>query len=225
MKRKNGINNFSILIVDDHEIIHRGLKGLISAFWRGIEIICLSTIEQVLIAREQVPKLIIIDVDLPGGSRQKIIHQIKSVHLDAKVLVFSSLNEEIYAIPLLKAGASGFLSKTANESEIVTAITAVLSGGRYLSHNIRENMLNKIFDNDTQNPFIALSSRELEVAGLLKQGIGILEISSQLNLQMGTISTYKMRIFQKLNVKSIIALAEKMGFNETINLGEINNEQ
>ena len=225
MKRKNGINNFSILIVDDHEIIHRGLKELISAFWSGIEIICLSTIEKVLIARERAPKLIIIDLELPGGSRQKIIHQIKSIHLEAKVLVFSSLNEEIYAIPLLKAGASGFLSKTASESEIVTAITSILAGGRYLSHNIRENMLNRIFDNDAQNPFVALSIRELEVAGLLKQGIGVLEISSKLNLQMGTISTYKMRIFRKLNVKSIIALAEKMGFNETINLGQINSHQ
>lgn len=218
MKRKNRINNFSILIVDNHEIIHRGLKDLISAFWHGIEITCLSTIEQVLVAQKQVPKLIIIDVELPGGSGQKIIHQIKSLHLDAKVLVFSLLNEEIYAIPLLKAGASGFLSKTANESEIVTAISSTLAGGKYLSHKIRENILNKMLDNDIQNPFIILSSRELEIAGLLKKGLGLLEISLQLNLQMGSISTYKMRIFKKLNVKNVIELAEKMRFNEIINL-------
>lgn len=214
MKTKNTPNTFTILIADDHEIIRRGLKSLISDFWTGVEIIHASTLEQALTETEKSPNLIIIDVNLPGGNNLKVIDQIKLVQPNAKILVFSSLNENIYAVPYLKSGASGYLTKNAEESEIVTAITTILAGSRYSSRNVKENMFNSILGNDGDNPFTKLSGRELEVAELLTKGIGVLEISNKLNLQMGTVSTYKLRLFQKLKIKSIIELAEKMSIYE-----------
>ncbi|MDQ0639741.1 two-component system invasion response regulator UvrY [Pedobacter sp. W3I1] len=214
MKTKNAVNTFTVLIADDHEIIRRGLKGLISDFWPGVEIIHASTLAQALVETEKSPSLIIIDVNLPGGNNLKVIDQIKLVQPNAKILVFSSLNENIYAVPYLKSGASGYLTKNAEESEIVTAITTILAGSRYSSRNVKENMFNSILGNDADNPFTKLSGRELEVAELLTKGIGVLEISNQLNLQMGTVSTYKLRLFQKLKIKSIIELAEKMSIYE-----------
>jgi len=89
-----------------------------------------------------------------------------------------------------------------------------LAGSRYSSRNVKENMFNSILGNDADNPFTKLSGRELEVAELLTKGIGVLEISNQLKLQMGTVSTYKLRLFQKLKIKSIIELAEKMSIYE-----------
>ncbi|WP_421939940.1 response regulator [Pedobacter sp.] len=214
MKAKNAVSTFTVLIADDHEIIRRGLKSLISDFWSGVEIIEASTLEEALVETEKSPSLIIIDVNLPGGNNLKVIEQLKQIQPNAKILVFSSLNENIYAVPYLKSGASGYLTKNAEESEIVTAITTILPGSRYSSRNVKENMFNSILGNDVDNPFTKLSGRELEVAELLTKGVGVLEISNQLNLQMGTVSTYKLRLFQKLKIKSIIELAEKMSIYE-----------
>ncbi len=214
MKAKSSVSTFTVLIADDHEIIRRGLKSLISDFWGGVQIIEASTLEKALVEIEKSPNLIIIDVNLPGGNNLKVIDQIKLVQPSAKILVFSSLNENIYAVPYLKSGAAGYLTKNAEESEIVTAITTILAGSRYSSRNVKENMFNSILGNDIDNPFTKLSGRELEVAELLTKGIGVLEISNQLNLQMGTVSTYKLRLFQKLKIKSIIELAEKMSIYE-----------
>ena len=214
MKAKNAVSTFTVLIADDHEIIRRGLKSLISDFWSGVEIIEASTLEEALVETEKSPSLIIIDVNLPGGNNLKVIEQLKQIQPNAKILVFSSLNENIYAVPYLKSGASGYLTKNAEESEIVTAISTILAGSRYSSRNVKENMFNSILGNDVDNPFTKLSGRELEVAELLTKGVGVLEISNQLNLQMGTVSTYKLRLFQKLKIKSIIELAEKMSIYE-----------
>lgn len=214
MKTKNAVSTYTVLIADDHEIIRRGLKSLITDFWTGVDLIEASTMEQALVETEKGPNLIIIDVNLPGGNNLRVIDQIKIVQPNAKILVFSSQNENLYAVPYLKAGASGYLSKNADESEIITAITTILAGSRYSSRNVKENMFNSILGNDTDNPFTKLSGRELEVAELLTKGIGVLEISNQLNLQMGTVSTYKLRLFQKLKIKSIIELAEKMSIYE-----------
>ncbi|WP_131536700.1 response regulator [Pedobacter nototheniae] len=214
MKTKHAVSTFTVLIADDHEIIRRGLKSLISDFWAGVEIINASNMDQALVECAKSPNLIIIDVNLPGGNNLKVIDQIKVAQPNAKILVFSSLNENIYAVPYLKAGASGYLTKNAEESEIVTAITTILAGSRYSSRNVKENMFNSILGNDSNNPFTKLSGRELEVAELLTKGVGVLEISNKLNLQMGTVSTYKLRLFQKLKIKSIIELAEKMSIYE-----------
>lgn len=203
-----------MLIADDHEIIRRGLRSLISDYWTGVQILDAATMEAALVETEKFPSLIIIDVNLPGGNNLKVIEQLKLVQSNAKILIFSSLNENIYAVPYLKAGASGYLMKNAEESEVVTAITTILAGSRYSSRNVKENMFNSILGNDADNPFTKLSGRELEVAELLTKGVGVLDISHQLNLQMGTVSTYKLRLFQKLKIKSIIELAEKMSIYE-----------
>lgn len=214
MKIKSTVTKQSILIADDHEIVRRGLKSLISDYWAGVNILNATTMQEALMHVESCPNLIIIDVNLPGGNNLKVINQIKLVQPNAKILVFSSQNENLYAVPYLKAGASGYLNKNAEESEIVTAITTILAGSRYSSRNVKENMFNSILGNDVDNPFKKLSTRELEVAELLTKGIGVLQISNQLNLQMGTVSTYKLRLFQKLKIKSIIELAEKMSIYE-----------
>ena len=143
------------------KFIRRGLKNLISDFWTGVQILTASTMEQALVEIERSPSLIIIDVNLPGGNNLKVIEQIKTIQPNAKILVFSSLNENIYAVPYLKAGASGYLTKNAEESEIVTAITTILAGSRYSSRNVKENMFNSILGNDADNPFTKLSGKRI----------------------------------------------------------------
>jgi two-component system invasion response regulator UvrY len=214
MKVKNTSNSYNFLIADDHEIIKRGLVNLIDEYWPGVSFDYASSMDEVLLKANNAPSLIIIDVNIPGANNLKVIEQIKSIQNSARILIFSSQNENLYAVPYLKAGAAGYLNKNADESEIVTAITTILAGSRYSSRNVKENMFNSILGSDKDNPFTKLSGRELEVAELLTKGVGVLEISNHLNLQMGTVSTYKLRLFQKLKIKSIIELAEKMSIYE-----------
>ncbi|WP_316825892.1 MULTISPECIES: response regulator transcription factor [Pedobacter] len=214
MKAKKSSRSLTVLVADDHQIIRRALKSLISELWPSVEIIHAPTFEQMLKGVEKQPDLIIIDVNLPGGQNTGTIGQVKLIQPNAKILVFSSLNENIYAVPYLKAGASGYLTKTSDESEIVVAITTILAGGRYSSRNVKESLLDSIISSKTDDPFIRLSDRELQVAELLIKGIGVQGISDKLNLQMATVSTYKLRMFGKLKIKSIIELSEKMNIYE-----------
>ncbi|MGM9477180.1 response regulator [Pedobacter sp. GSP4] len=209
-KKKYSSDSFNVLIADGQEILRRGLRDLMLSCWPNAKVFVAHNLSEALVKNKQTINLIIFDLCLEGESNQKLINQIKIVHPDVKILIFSSLNEEIYALPLIKCGAHGFLPKKAEESEIVTAVSAILAGGKYLSRLVKENVINKVLDNKPDNPHVVLSNRELEIAGFLKQGLGVLEISRRLNLQMGTISTYKIRIFNKLNIKNVIELAEKI---------------
>lgn len=214
MKAKQNRVTLSVVVADDHEIIRRGLKNLLTHVWPGIDVVFASTLDQTLSLVQQKTNLIIIDTNIQGGNNLKMVNEIKSIQPNAKILIFTSLNENIYAVPYLKAGAYGFLSKNARESEIVSAITVILAGGRYSSKIVKENMFNSLLGNDAENPFTKLSPRELEVAEFLAKGVGVLGISNKLNLRMGTVSTYKLRLFQKLKIKSVIELAEKMTIYE-----------
>ncbi|MET4083421.1 two-component system invasion response regulator UvrY [Pedobacter sp. UYP30] len=208
MNKRTNLNRLTILIADDQEIVLRGLKGLLNDFWPGAVVRQAKTVAELIIEVRKKPTVIITEVTLPEAYGVKLMKQILDAQVGAKVLVFSTLNESIYAMPYLKHGAAGYLLKNAPEGEIIAALTTVLAGSRYSSKNIKESMFNSAFGTVEKVPFAKLSARELEVAELLVKGDGVLDISKKLNLQMGTVSTYKLRLFQKLKVKNIIELAE-----------------
>jgi DNA-binding NarL/FixJ family response regulator len=210
MKTRPTIRNFSVLIADDHQIIRRALSSLISELWPSVIITYASMFKQALKKAKKFPSLIIIDINFPGGQNIKIIDELKKIQADAKILVFSSLKEKSYAIPYLLAGASGFLAKTASESEILTAITTIVSGGRYFGADLNNRTVENMLPARSENPFHILSDRELKVAELLAKGMRVKEISMQFDLRIGTVSTYKARAFKKLKVKDIIGLAKKI---------------
>jgi DNA-binding NarL/FixJ family response regulator len=126
-----------------------------------------------------------------------------------KVLIFSSFEEEIYGLRYLKAGADGYLSKLASPEDIQYALKKWISKGSYISTKLQEGIFHSVINGNTGNPLDALSNREKEVAYLLVNGNGNLEISNELELQPTTVSTYKNRIFEKLgitNLPSLIAI-------------------
>lgn len=160
--------------------------------------------------------LIILDLNIPGGDAPTMIRKIRDLQKNVRILIFSGYDEQIYALPYLQAGADGYLSKNAPDHEFAAAIKSVLNNRKYLSTDMQQQAINKIVSapNDAAetNPSHILSAREVEVMQLLLKGLGTAEIGAHLHLQLSTISTYKMKIFEKLGVKNIVELVEKMKY-------------
>ncbi|MCX8534638.1 response regulator [Chryseobacterium luquanense] len=203
-------SNVRIVVADDHGIVR---MGLIQTIKRLRPSAIISEVEDYkslfkAILKEELD-LAIMDVNMPNGSVQEAIDYIKIHQPNLRILIFSSQDEELYAMRYLKMGAGGYLSKQSSNAVIETALTAMLSNGRYISDEVKEAMFLESLNGTTKNsPFEALSDRELQIANKLAEGLPLKEISNQLNLHPSTISTYKIRLFEKLKVRSLPELVE-----------------
>ena len=194
-----------IVVADDHGIVRMGLMQMIKRLRPDSvidEVEDFKSLYKILSQSEF--DLAIIDVNMPNGSIQEAIDYIKIHHPKLKTLVFSSQDEELYAMRYLKMGAGGYLNKDASESKIDAALSAMLKTGRYLSDEVKGAMISESLDGPTKSSAIeSLSDRELQIANKLVEGITIKELSNLLNLHPSTVSTYKNRLFEKLKIQSI----------------------
>ena len=202
--------NVRIIVADDHGIVR---MGLIQTIKRLLPAATVSEVEDYKSLYKAILKeefdLAIMDVNMPNGSVQEAIDYIKIHQPNLRILIFSSQDEELYAIRYLKMGAGGYLSKQSSSSVIETALRAMLNTGRYASDIVKEAMfLGSLTGTTKDSPFESLSDRELQIANKLAEGLPLKEISNQLNLHSSTISTYKIRLFEKLKIKSIPELVE-----------------
>lgn len=155
--------------------------------------------------------LIFLDINTPDGEGFQMIAKIRRLQPDVTIMVFSDIDEELYAMHYLKAGANGFLSKNSSTKEIRTAVAAILTNGRYVSEMVQQLLL---YGNTPEmrqsNPLAALSQREIEVMDLLLEGKWTKEIATLLNITGSSVSTYKLRVFEKLGVNTVIELYQKV---------------
>ncbi|SMO95466.1 two component transcriptional regulator, LuxR family [Chryseobacterium rhizoplanae] len=202
--------NVRIIVADDHGIVRMGLIQTIQRLRPDaiiIEVEDFKSLYKVILKEEL--DLAIMDVNMPNGSVQEAIDYIKMHQPDLRILIFSSQDEEVYAMRYLKMGAGGYLSKQSSNAVVENALTAMLSTGRFASDNVKEAMFLESINGTTKSsPFEALSDRELQIANKLAEGLPLKEISNQLNLHSSTISTYKNRLFEKLKIRSIPELVE-----------------
>ncbi len=201
----------NIIITDYQEITRRGLVSLIQEFWSDVQVVQINTydeLKQMLFHCNDSP-IIITDPGLIDISYDEIIVGIKIRSPHSPIIIYTDLSPSVYAIRMLKIGASAYVEKRSNEADVLLAITTVLSGGKFVNDQIKEKIFksNAIKDAAFEKE---LSAKELNIANLLIQGQSIKEISKQLNVKQGTIGTFKFRIFKKLKVKNIIQLAEKI---------------
>lgn len=202
--------NVRIIVADDHGIVR---MGLIQTIKRLLPSAIISEVEDYkslyrLILKEELD-MAIMDVNMPNGTVQEAIDYIKIHQPELKILIFSSQDEALYGMRYLKMGAGGYLSKQSSTEVIETALTSMLSTGRYASDDVKEAIFLESLNGATKNsPFEALSDRELQIASKLAEGLPLKEISNQLNLHSSTISTYKNRLFEKLKIRSIPELVE-----------------
>ena len=137
-----------------------------------------------------------------------VLRTIKKEYSDVSVIMFSTHPEDIYAISAIKAGASGYLSKTVKTSTIKRAILKVFKGGIYVSKELAETLTFEKNSLGTMNLYKKLSTREVEVLKLISSGKRNNEIASQLNINEKTVSTYKIRLMKKLNVSNLVELID-----------------
>lgn len=194
-----------ILLADDHVIIRSGLRIIIENYidhslvedaWDG-----LSVIEKV---KKENYELIVLDVNMPGTNSVSLVKQILSLRPEARILMFSMNNEEIYAKKYLQIGAMGYLSKASPETEIRKAIESMLNNRKYLSPELLQCFIHDALGEKGLNPFARLSKREEEILRHILKGETLTDISHELDVDISTIGTYKARILQKLNCKNVL---------------------
>jgi two-component system invasion response regulator UvrY len=192
-----------ILIADDHAIVRKGLRQLLLEEYPS------AVIEEVSDAEGLVNKamsdkwdIVICDLSMPGRSGLDALRQIKQSSPSLPVLIMSMHPEDQYALRVLKSGASGYLSKDSIHDELMNAIRTALLGKKYITPSIAEKLADAI-DAESEKPVHELlSDREFDVFKLLASGKSVSEIASQLSLSITTVSTYRSRILEKMNIRS-----------------------
>ncbi len=192
-----------VLIADDHTVVRRGLKQIL------LEGFPLAEVEEVADAEELVKKiiqstwdLVISDLSMPGRSGLEALQQIKQIQPKLPVLILSIHPEEQYAIRVLRAGASGYLSKDMAPDELVIAVQKVLMGKKYITDTIAEKLASVLDQDSSKAPHEILSDREFSVLKLLASGKSVSEIADSMFLSVTTVSTYRTRIMSKMNMKN-----------------------
>lgn len=196
-----------ILNADDHFVVRSGLKLVIKSYYADFKLYSASSFDEIFEKlNQQSFDMLILDATFPEGNTLSIVEKILTIQPEIKILMYTALEENIFAPKFLGLGVKGYLSKMANETEIISAVTKVLNGEIYMSSDLKEIMLDRFMKKTPVNPFEKLSKREFEIMVLLVQGEANLEISNNLNIRPSTISTYKNRIFYKLDISNISEL-------------------
>ncbi|AZD55531.1 Two-component transcriptional response regulator, LuxR family [Pseudomonas chlororaphis subsp. aurantiaca] len=196
------------LVVDDHPFIRSTVKMLLKQ--EGFEVVAETDngIDAVQLAREHQPELILLDIAMPRMDGLEVLGRITALGLTSKVLVLTSQEPIYYSARCMKAGAAGYISKVDELSELTKGIKAVMSGYMYFPNLAASSVRHSDIEVSEQTMIQSLSDRELIILQQLALGMSNKTIGENLLLSSKTISTYKTRLIEKLNMKSVVYLAE-----------------
>ncbi len=193
---------FSVLIVDDHVVVRQGLKQILSEEFCEAEF---GEAQHADEAMNQVQRrhwdVIILDINIPGRSGLEILEDIRRTSPETHILVLTMYPERQYAMRALRLGASGYMTKDSPRSEFITAFRKVLEGGKYVDSVISEALVTDLARSQPK-PHELLSAREYKVMVGLAAGKRVTDVAAEMHLSVKTISTYKRRIFQKMQINS-----------------------
>jgi DNA-binding NarL/FixJ family response regulator len=199
----NITNMASILVVDDHALIRKGLKLLLEESPEfSITGEAESGAEAIKLMREQRFDLVLLDISLPDKHGMDILRQIKAEDPKMKVIVLSMYPEDQYGVRALKAGAMGYINKQSAPGKLVSAIQQVLSGKKYISPVLAEQMLNNLIGESQELLHHTLSNREYQTLCLMASGKSLTEISEIIMLSPKTVSVYRARMLEKMGFKN-----------------------
>lgn len=192
-----------ILLVDDHAVVRRGLRQILE---EEFETATFGEAQNAAEAFELVSKqkwdVVVLDMTLPGRSGLEVLKEVKKLSPKLPVLVLSIHPEEQYAIRVLRAGAAGYMTKESAPDELIEAIKKVLTGGKYISSSLAEKLAFDL-EADTGKPsHESLSDREFEVMVMIASGKTVSEVAEKLSLSVKTISTYRARILEKMQMRN-----------------------
>ncbi|SDG56930.1 two component transcriptional regulator, LuxR family [Psychroflexus sediminis] len=196
-------------MADDHDVVKHGVEAVVRQNFASPEIIKVSSTNELrnqLLAHKNVD-LVILDIKMPGGNTVDIVKDIKANYADIKILMYSAHEEPQYAVNFIRNGADGYLSKSQPLQKIALAIKVLENGKRFIDESFQETLFDKKGESDLSLSNL-LSHREFQILSLLADGKSNIDISEELNLQKSTVSTYKKRIMQKLNINTNIGLVD-----------------
>ncbi|MCE5265385.1 MAG: response regulator transcription factor [Deltaproteobacteria bacterium] len=191
-----------ILVVDDHAIVREGLKQILG------EVDDMSVRDEAGNGPEALAKIrggefdvVLLDISMPGRSGLEVLKEIKAERPKLPVLILSMHAEEQYAVRALRAGASGYVTKASAPDELIGAIRKVSCGRKYVSSSLAEKLAFELDIDTKKPPHETLSDREYQVMLMLASGKSVKEIADELCLSVKTISTYRARVMEKMNMK------------------------
>lgn len=188
-----------ILIVDDHPVVREGLRRILSDFAVEEAISGHGALEKI---RKNDYDAVVLDIAMPGLSGLDVLKQIRSERPRLPVLILSMYPEEQYAVRVLRAGASGYLTKNNAPDELLTAIRKVSAGRKYVSPVLAEKLANELQSDEKRQLHERLSDREYQVMCFIASGMTIKKIAEELSLSVKTINTFRARILTKMTLKN-----------------------
>ena len=192
-----------ILLADDHPVVRQGVKQILAdAFAQATFGEAQNTHELLDLVATERWDIVVLDLTMPGGNGLEALKQLKHSQPQLPVLMLSMYPEDQYAVRTIRAGAAGYLIKESAPEELVTAIRKVLNGGEYISAAVADELVLHARHEDDQPVHKHLSDREYQVLCLIAAGREVKEISTELSLSAKTISTYRARLLEKMNLKT-----------------------
>ncbi len=196
-----------LLLADDHALVRDGLRHILKSA-SGFEVVgeASDSVTTVALIRACPAEVLVLDLSMPGRNGVELIKQIKDEKPALRILVLTMHAEQQYAVRAFKAGASGYLTKESASAELVAAVTKVAAGGVYVSLAMAERFAQSLNEPTDLLPHQRLSDREFDVLKRIAAGQTITEIAAELCVSAKTVSTYKTRILEKMQMPHEAAL-------------------
>jgi len=192
-----------VLVADDHPIVREGLRQIIAETADIVVADEASDGQEVLDKVGRNPyDVLLLDISMPGRHGIDALKEMRSLRPRLPVLVLSMYPEEQYGVRALKAGASGYLVKETSPDELVVAIRKVSQGGKYISSALAERLASRLGMDASKEAHEALSDREYQVMQLIAAGKTVTEIARSMVLSVKTVSTYRRRVLEKMQMKT-----------------------
>jgi DNA-binding NarL/FixJ family response regulator len=194
---------YKFLVADDHAIVRKGLADILCDEFPSSVVREVANSHQVMDqVRNETWDVILLDISMPGRNGIDTLKQLRAEGIKTPVLMLSMHSEDQYAVRVLKAGASGFLNKETATEELLEAVRKVLSGKKYITSSLAEKLADSVSEDEQKAAHEMLSDREMQVLQHIASGRTVSEIAEELSLSVNTISTYRSRILEKLNLNN-----------------------
>jgi two-component system, NarL family, invasion response regulator UvrY len=192
-----------ILITDDHAVVRRGLREILADSLDGATFSEAGSADEAIgLLAKRPANVVVLDINMPGRSGLDVLRDVRHIYPRLPVIVLSVQPEEQYAVRCLRAGAAAYINKDSAPEELALAVRKVLGGGRYVGAGVAEKLVEQLNESEVRARHELLSDRELEVMLMISSGVSLTEIAERLHLSAKTVSSYRARVMEKMQMKS-----------------------